>query len=440
MKLHLDNLSKVYKQLKVEDGLYLPNFEKNVYKIRNTFEELLSLGKIGNSLLEYKDIKQLLNSRGCLQPKNIVHFTIDSLGFNQILAKNHFLDPYRKENEIIELSSVFPTITSTILTSLHSGLPPEMHGVLGHKILFPEIGSIVNTLIMNVRGSEIYFKDALIKCGVNPKTLLWNYRSPSLFESNNFKQANFLQFDIAGTGLSHLMMEPHSVISFRNLIDGLEKVKTLLKRPEKFYIHFYIGDIDDMCHAYGPFSDGYVESSKMINYILTNFIKSLDKTTANETLLTITADHGQNAIHDDKRIKFTLDDINEYKKYLEVPMGKSGRVLHFYSQLDKIDKVKTLLQDKIGDSGLILTSDDDLSPLFATKKNYNRLTERLGNIIVVFKPHYSAEREYKGDQYKKEPLIKFKMRGTHGSLSEDELIVPFFIDRISNYQNYLENI
>ncbi|TFF88395.1 MAG: hypothetical protein EU550_01375, partial [Promethearchaeota archaeon] len=269
MKIHLDNLSKVYNQLKEDDGLYLPNFDQNVYKIRNTFEKLLALENVGDSLLENKDIKQILTNRECLQPKNIIHFTIDSLGVNQIQTKKNFLDAYRKENEIIELSSVFPTITSTILPSLHSGLPPEMHGVLGHKIYFPEIGALVNTLIMNVRGSEFKIKDSLIKCGVDPKSLLWEYRSPSLFENDKFKQANFLQFDIAVTGLSQLMMDTDSVVSFRNLVDGLEKVKKLLKRPERFYIHFYIGDIDDMSHAYGPFSPGYVESSKMLDYLLT---------------------------------------------------------------------------------------------------------------------------------------------------------------------------
>ena len=433
MKLKLENLSKKYSEVKPEDGLYLPNFDRNVFKLRDTFEGLLGVHDVNNSLLEYQDIHRIVEERDCLQPKNILHFTIDSLGLNQLIIKNNFFDEYRKNNEIIELSSLFPTITSTILPSIHSGLPPERHGILGHKIFFPEIGALVNTLIMNVANSEFKPKDSLIKSGVNPKSLLWEYRSPALFESDNYRQFNFLQFDIAMTGLSHLMIDSHSVIAFKNYIDALEKVRILLKRKEKVYIHFYIGDVDDISHVYGPFSNEYQKISSLLNYILNKFIQSIDPTIAKETLLTMTADHGQNSLYEDKKIPFEKEDLKKYGKFMYAPMGKSGRVLHFYVKEDKINILKDLLEEKIGNSGLILTKNDDLKPLFSTEINYNKLFKRLGNVIVIFKPNYSADLIRK----KKEEVIEFKMQGTHGSLTKDELIVPLFVDKISNYKRFL---
>ena len=139
MNLKLENLSTKYPNLKVEDGLYLPNFEKNIYKLRDTFENLLEIKNTKDSLLKYNDIKSLINNHDCFQPKNIIHFTIDSLGINQLIEKNYFLNLYRKNNEIIELSSLFPSITSTILTSIHLGIPPEGHGVLGIKSFFQNL-------------------------------------------------------------------------------------------------------------------------------------------------------------------------------------------------------------------------------------------------------------------------------------------------------------
>ncbi|MBI2299430.1 MAG: alkaline phosphatase family protein, partial [Armatimonadetes bacterium] len=32
------------------------------------------------------------------------------------------------------LTSVFPSITSTAMTSIYQGLPPSRHGILGHQI------------------------------------------------------------------------------------------------------------------------------------------------------------------------------------------------------------------------------------------------------------------------------------------------------------------
>ncbi|MHA1750931.1 MAG: alkaline phosphatase family protein [Candidatus Helarchaeota archaeon] len=431
MNLKLENLSTKYPNLKVEDGLYLPNFEKNIYKLRDTFENLLEIKNTKDSLLKYNDIKSLINNHDCFQPKNIIHFTIDSLGINQLIEKNYFLNLYRKNNEIIELSSLFPSITSTILTSIHLGIPPEGHGVLGHKIFFPELGSIVNTLTMSIPNAKDDSKDAIIKSGINPKALLWKYVPTSAYESEKYKQYNLLQFDIAMTGLSHLMLDARNAISFRNYIDGFEKIKLLLKRKEKLYIHFYIGDLDDISHAYGPFSSQFEEISVLIDFIFKNFIKSIDSSIAKETVMTITADHGQNTLHDDKRIIFNEEDINKYKKYSRAPMGKSGRVLHFYAKEDKIDELKELIEEKTKNSALILTKKDDFSPLFATENNKEKIFQRLGNIVVIFKPNYSAEKHHTS---KEDEAIKFIMHGSHGSLSLDELKIPLFIDKIENYQ------
>jgi hypothetical protein len=351
-------------------------------------------------------------------------------------TKNHFFDNYRENNEIIRLSSLFPTITSTIVCSLHTGLPPEIHGLLGHKIYFPEIGNIINTLNSNVPRARENQKDALVRSGVNPKALLWNYNPPSLYNSDKYKQINFLRDDIAMTGLSHFMLENDAIIPYRNYIDGLEKVRSLLKRDEKFYIHFYMGDLDDISHAYGPFSLEYQKTSSLIEYILSTFIKSLDHQTAQETLITISADHGQNTLNKENIIKFTQDDIKQIKKYLYAPMGKSGRLLHFYPFEDKTDDLKNFLEEKIGDGGIILTFEDDLHPLFSTDENYDKLFERLGNLIVLLKPHFSIERDYNYNR-NEDQLFEFRMIGHHGSLSEDELVVPFFIDKISEFKKYL---
>jgi hypothetical protein len=436
MNLQLRNLSTVFSEVKSSDELYLPDFNRNIFKLRNTYEELLGVTEHKNSLLKDAEIAQLLTTRECLNPKNILHFTIDSLGVNQLKEKNHFFDEYRANNEIIELSSVFPTITSTIMGSIHSGLPPQVHGLLGHKIYFPEIGNIINTLSLNVPGAVDIQKDSLVKSGVNPRALMWNYYPPSIYNSEEYKQINFLDLGIAMTGLSHFMLEPDSVVPYRSYIDGLEKVRTLLKREEKFYIHFYIGDIDDASHGYGPFSDAYKRTSDLLSYILSKFITSLDDQISKDTVIAISADHGQNTLSDEKRITFNEEDINRLGDLLYAPMGKSGRVLHFYAWESMIDKVKEFLETKIGEGGIVVSWEDDLKPLFSTQENYDRLFERLGEVMVILKPHFSIEREYKHES-NQDALIESKMWGHHGSLSKDELLVPLFIDKVSEFRKYL---
>lgn len=432
----MKKLSNALPKVKSTDELYLPDFERNIFKLRPTFEELLGIQEHKNSLLGVNEIERLLAQRDCLHPKNILHFTIDSLGFNQLNEVNHFFDDYRSQNEIIELSSVFPTITSTIMASLHSGLPPEIHGLLGHKIYFKEIGNIINTLNSNVPRAIEDQKDSLVRSGVNPKALMWNYNPPSIHNSERYKQINFLQVGIAMTGLSHFMLDPEAVVPYRNYIDGLEKVRRLLHREEKFYIHFYIGDIDDISHGYGPFSKEYKKTSIFLEYLITNFVKSLDGQVSKDTLISISADHGQNRIPEEKRITFNDEEINTLREYLYAPMGKSGRVLHFYTFKDKIDNLRRILEEKIGKGGYVVSWEDGLRQLFSTKENYKRLFERLGEIMVILKPGYSVEREFK-QKYKQERLFDSHLHGHHGSLSKDELLIPLFIDKISEFRRFL---
>ena len=434
MRLSLKNLSTVYKQIKNHDGLYLPDFNRNIFKLRDTYEDILNVNYTNNSLLNDLEIKKVLSKKDCLDSKNILHFTIDSLGINRLKSKKIFLNEYIENNEIIEISSLFPTITSTIMLSIYSGIPPENHGILGHKIFFPELGAIMDTLRLSIPGAKNDEKDSLIKAGINAKSLLWEYRPHSLYESEEYKQYNFLASDIAMSGLSHLMLESHSVVSFRNLVDGFEKLKILLKRNEKMYIHFYIGDIDDISHIYGPDSEGCENTLDVLNYIFKKFLKSFEKDIAKNTILAITADHGQNQLLEENKIFFKKEEIESYSKFLKTNMGKSGRVLHFYVKDDKIDEFKEIISEKLGESALILTKFDDLTPLFSSKTNYNRLFERLGNLIIIFKPSYSSEKEYENE---KEEPIEFKMKGTHGSLSQDELLIPWIIDKLETFQKFL---
>ncbi|MBD3194757.1 MAG: hypothetical protein GF317_06865 [Candidatus Lokiarchaeota archaeon] len=435
MNIELKNLSIIHDSVKESDGLYLPDFKFNVFKLRHTFEDLLGISESEHSLLKEKNIKRLLSDRGCMEPKNIIHFTIDSLGYNQINKNNGFFDKYYLNNEVIQLSSVFPTITSTIMSSIHSGLPPEVHGLLGHKIYFPEIGNIIDTLNLNVPNAYDRKKDALIKSGINPKVLMWKYNPPSWQNTEDYKQYNFLNTNIAMSGLSHFMLEPDSVIPFRNYIDGLEKIRKLLKRKEKFYIHFYIGDVDDLSHGYGPFSEEFSKGLNLIEYILSNFLMSLKKEIGEETLISISADHGQNTIEEEKQIILKEEDVEKLQRLCYAPMGKSGRILHFYAKKEMENKLEAFLNEKISEAGLVTHWNNKLKSLFSCNENFGRLKERLGEIMVLLKPNYSLEQEKLNTNQTQ--LFDKRLKGHHGSLSKDELIVPFIIDKISNFKSYL---
>ena len=74
-------------------------------------------------------------------------FFLDSLGLEACKKSGGLFSRLFKPHGV-SLTSVFPSITSTALCSIYTGLPPARHGILGHKIYFDEIRSVVDVLRM----------------------------------------------------------------------------------------------------------------------------------------------------------------------------------------------------------------------------------------------------------------------------------------------------
>ncbi len=51
------------------------------------------------------------------------------------------------------LTSMFPSTTSAVMSSLTTGVPPAQHGVIGYLMYFPEYGRVFNMLSFTTPGS-----------------------------------------------------------------------------------------------------------------------------------------------------------------------------------------------------------------------------------------------------------------------------------------------
>lgn len=178
--------------------LFYPDFEQNISQILPS--ALTLFGK------KYPKNKVLLDS---LSKKigwqkieeseitNIVFIVLDSLGLMQFHEYSKLLKA-KFETNGLALSSVFPTITSTCIASLRFGELPKVHGIVGQKINFTEIGNIVDTLTLRTKKS--YFD--LHSIGVNVKNWVWC----------DFPMAN--DPTISHTGLIESHIANSGVISF----------------------------------------------------------------------------------------------------------------------------------------------------------------------------------------------------------------------------------
>src|SRR5579863_10107401 len=121
-------------------GLVTPKYEGQcISNLPDTFSKLLGVHAArplsGSRFYEFA-------SRTSVE--NVVFLLLDGFGFNSILQANEkfglpavqkIVDEQQEEESFVTpLTSVFPSTTSTATTSLHMGLTPQEHGIIGYTM------------------------------------------------------------------------------------------------------------------------------------------------------------------------------------------------------------------------------------------------------------------------------------------------------------------
>jgi hypothetical protein len=416
------------KLLKNTDDLYIPDYRRNIYKILPTALRCLGRRVPLEDLCGFPEVRAHLEKNTALGAKRVIVCLVDSLGVDNI--QDTRLGKLYNELDGLALSSTFPTITSSAVTSIHMGVPPTKHGILGHRIYFDEYGTVVDTLRMAGQGVRI--RDALVTAGVDVTRLRWSKPVVDLLSQQSESpiiHADGLPSHIAGTGLGHLFVDKPNILSYADYVDAFGMTRRLLDHypGEPIFATLYFGLIDYFAHKYGPYSPEYREGCDSFLRQLRIFVERLTPNEAKETTIIICSDHGQTQIREKRKIVFSKAQLQEVKGALIGPPGHSGRVMHFYcAGADNRKRLKQWLKDHVEDRALILDSREiGKSRLFPGKLT-QAMTSRLGDLLLICREGVDVEVER--DYYYSEKarlLPSAGLVGHHGSLSRDELYTPF---------------
>ncbi len=413
------------KPLPERDDLYFPDLDLNISKVVPTALSLLGMdfdtSKLLNKYLERKEGWKTIKSS---KISKVVVLVLDALGFESFKRYSLLLKNCYKRNGVA-ISSVFPTITSTCMVTIHQGSMPIKHGIVGQKIRFTEIGTIVDTLTLRTKDTRF---GNLETAGVKVKNFLWE--DFLLNDNSPIISIDLIENHIANTGLSHLLHEhPHS-IGYSSHVDCFAAAKRILETPvnRPLFLKIYIGSIDSISHRYTTDSHVLEDEIRSIEEILFKFFERLDSQIASETAIFITADHGQENLTPEKKIVVTEEEEDYLKNLLE-SRGRSGRVVHLFSRPGKHEAVVQWFKVKIGDNGVVLTP--NMYPDFMGEgANSSKVIDRIGDVQVVLGKNASIFFGHSGDY---DTTFHLGLNATHGSLSRDELIVPLLFGRIADF-------
>jgi predicted AlkP superfamily pyrophosphatase or phosphodiesterase len=317
----------------------------------------------------------------------IVLLLLDGLGWNQLRAHAAHM-PTLSQLSGGPITSVTPSTTATALTSLVTGLSPGEHGLIGYRI---DMGStVMNVLRWGDENGDLrrtFPPETTQPCppflGLSVPVL-----SKAELEGSGFTQAHL-------NGVKHMGWRASSSIPVL--------IRDALDAGEQFVYAYYDG-VDKIAHERG-FGEYYNAELRHADRLVADIISMLPA----DTVLLVTADHGQVHVGDN-----TIIPSAAVTSHVARQSGE-GRFRWLHAQRGREGALFDAAQE-YNDVAWVVTKDQVLDEQWFGPRVSDPVARRMGDVALVAHSNVSFEEPLDGGA--------FDLVCRHGSLTEDEMLVP----------------
>jgi predicted AlkP superfamily pyrophosphatase or phosphodiesterase len=370
------------------------------------------------------------------QPLKVVVLLIDGFGWHQWLQYAEHYDFFTRvtaRGTVAPITTVFPSTTAAALTTIHSGLTPQEHGLPEWWIYFDELDTIAASLPFTPLGGG--GRDKLLEAGVKPSIL---FRGKTIYQrlaSAQVPSYTMIRDIYAHSAYSSVVHKGSVTVPFINASDLLVNLRRKLAEvsgPAYFFV--YWDAVDAIAHTYGPHTEHYHAELAGFSYLLQReLIERLPPQVAADTLLLITADHGHINVAPHQTLY-----LNRYPRLMRsLDTSPSGRpILPWGSPRDVFLRVKEerlfetadWLTKRLAGKATVMTSPEALQrQLFGVGKLHRQFKRRIGNLLIL--PTHDQLIWFEHVKGR-----KFRLRGMHGGLRPEEMLIPFAAINLASLQ------
>jgi predicted AlkP superfamily pyrophosphatase or phosphodiesterase len=319
----------------------------------------------------------------------IVLLVLDGLGWVQ-LQERAALAPSLSQMAGAAITSVAPTTTATALTSIATGTPPAVHGVVGYR-LHAGGGEVMNILRWRTGSGDA--RSSFPPASFQPLRAFGGRRVPVVTRAG-FGGSGFTDAHLSGTDL--VGWELASSIKV--------EVGRLLREGVRLVYAYYDG-IDLMAHLKG-FGEHYDAELAAADRIVGDLLADLPARCA----LLVTADHGQVEVRGDPVV---LDERIGARLTL---MSGEGRFRWLHVRPGETHQVAELAKELYGDQAWVRTREEIVGQGWFGGQLEPHVAARLGDVALV------ARRAISFHDPADAPGVRLICR--HGSLTPAEMLVP----------------
>lgn len=227
--------------------------------------------------------------------RRVVVVFLDAFGWR--FVERHRAHPLlaklAREGVLAPMASQFPSTTVAHVTTMHTGLPVGDHGLYEWQVYEPTVGRVIRPFVeedldgVDVRGllpdGPTFYERLATTSGVPSR--LWQPFPRSPYDEAAVRGTPSEQYD--------------------GLAEGLRSLVATLADADRLYAYCYFDGIDATGHVHGPSSPEFDDAClRALDAVYAAFFGP-EAPPLDDTLLILTADHGQIEVSPD-----TIDDVD----------------------------------------------------------------------------------------------------------------------------------
>ena len=327
-----------------------------------------------------------------------------------------------RQGVLAPLTSITPSTTSAALTTYWTAVPTRSHGIVGYESWLKEYGIVANM--------------------ISHKPITYQSGRAGSLEQAGFSAEDFLPVDPIGYHLGEYGVELHAFQHYsiihsglsRMFLKGVEKHGTSTaadlwvtvrkvweeNKSQKLFSWVYWPDVDGLSHLYGPDDERIAaEFSSFSRAFETLFLNKLSPELLKDTLVILTADHGQISTNKEDD-HYDLRNHPEFTRRLHMLPTGENRLAFLYIKPGQVEAVREYIERTWPNQFTLLNSAYAIEKgLFGPGEKHPRLLDRTGDLVALAR----------GQAFWWWGAQPNPIYGRHGGLSSEEMLVPFLAAR-----------
>jgi len=337
---------------------------------------------------------------------NVILFVVDALGYNWL--QKYWKGSFLEKNCSDKMTSVFPSTTSSAITTFYTVKEPIEHSVIWRDLWINEFQMVWELLPWKARVWWWDLPRGYDLSKILPEKWLLSKTDIETFVVTNEKYLN--------SPYNNFYTVWSKIYTYSNLKECFnETLEAIETNKKKKFIYSYRPGFDESCHDFWVDWENTINHFEDIDYWFEKLVNKLKWT---NTFLIVTADHGQVNLWE--KI-FLQSDYPELIDMLQIPMTWDPRCRYCYIKSWQTENFEKYVKENMKDVCEIYSKEETIQKnIFWISKPNKLFLDRFWDFMLIAKENYAL---YDTTDPVKIEKIRRQV-ANHAWASEDEMYVP----------------